>query len=666
MASIESVLPALPSRQELRDLITAWEAFMAGENHRLEKVRPVIRASWERSQRLGVDPHCNRLPVVLSAEDIESLQEGADLIAVATPYFEAILQSWPEDRFMMSVSDRHGRLLYTHGHPVVMEYARQINAIPGSGMAEELIGTAGANIVLAQKRPDYVLWSEHYCQGFHVWASIGAPVHHPITREIIGVVMAGGEELAHPRAFDVIQRIAEQMQLFLHHEEMLRRVTLLDAYHRFLLEHPRDVVFAIDRRGHICGASPTIVDLVDTPQQVLDTSLLRLRDLQVEGFHHLTEQRGLRPYRVHLTQRRSELVFDATAIPIEGERQPVGTLLVVPRRHARSQHRESLSSPWRATHTFDDLIGTSAVFRACVALARQASQSDFPVLLTGESGTGKELFAQAIHVVSPRGQGPFVAVNCGVLGDDLLAAELFGYVEGAFTGASKGGRKGKIELAHGGTLFLDEVEAMSPKMQVSLLRVLEEQRIVRVGGEHPTVVNIRVIAASNEDLRAAVSRKHFRADLYHRLCALPIQLPSLRERHDDIQLLARHLLRQLGFAHLRLAPETQQRLSHYTWPGNIRELRHVLLRAAQQTTGSMILPTALPPELMATNPLVASHPTKSLRSNERSLIVQALTDTQGNPARAADQLGIHRATLYRKVKKYGLSSLLKTLPVHNL
>ena len=197
---------------------------------------------------------------------------------------------------------------------------------------------------------------------------------------------------------------------------------------------------------------------------------------------------------------------------------------------------------------------------------------------------------------------------------------------------------------------------MSPKMQVSLLRVLEEHRVVRLGSERPMVVDIRVIAASNEDLRAAVSQKQFRVDLYHRLYALPIQLPPLHERREDLPLLARHLLKQLGFPHLWFAPATLQLLRHYAWPGNIRELKHVLLRAAPPTTGTTIPSTALPQEITATKEL--SSPTqsaKSLRSSERELIVQAFTDAHGSPTRAASQLGIHRATLYRKLKKYGLS-----------
>jgi DNA-binding NtrC family response regulator len=179
------------------------------------------------------------------------------------------------------------------------------------------------------------------------------------------------------------------------------------------------------------------------------------------------------------------------------------------------------------------------------------------------------------------------------------------------------------------------------------------------------VVDIRVIAASNENLYAAVSQKQFRADLYHGLCALPLQLPSLRERHEDIPLLARHLLKQLGFPQLRLAPETLQFLRHYPWPGNIRELKHILLRAAQQTTGITIAPSALPREITAVEPSSFLRAAKSLRSSERDLIVQALDAAHGNLTQAADQLGVHRATLYRKLKKYDPASLVKQRAAHS-
>jgi transcriptional regulator with PAS, ATPase and Fis domain len=237
----------------------------------------------------------------------------------------------------------------------------------------------------------------------------------------------------------------------------------------------------------------------------------------------------------------------------------------------------------------------------------------------------------------------------------LLAAELFGYVDGAFTGAAKGGRTGKIELAHGGTLFLDEVEAMSPKMQVSLLRVLEEGKVTRVGAERPIALDVRVVAASNEDLKEAVSQRRFRLDLYHRLSPFPLVLPPLRERRQDIPLLVSHLLRQLGFAHLRLNAAALDVLNCYSWPGNVRELKNVLLRAAHVASGTTITPAELPEEITATARESIAVPAGSLRENEQTLIRQALAEANGNLARAAARLGIHRVTLYRKLKRCGLA-----------
>ncbi len=654
MTELNVPLPVLPSRQALREVTTAWEAFMAGDTRGLEKVRPVIRESWRRCHQLGVNPHQPCLPLVLSAEDVEAVQERVDLAAVAAPLFETVLHAWEGERFMMSVSDRHGRLLYTCGHPAILEQARSINAVPGSGMAEELIGTAAANVVLAQGHADYVLWSEHYCSTLHSWAAIGAPIFHPLTHEIIGVVLSGGEELTHPRALDVIQRIAERLEQLLHHEELARRVTLLDAYHRFVFDHPSDVVIAVDGRGHICGASPTIQELLEMPPQLLDTSLLRLPGVHVEGFHPLTSPQDVHPYEIQITANRHHKRLKATAIPIKGGRQPAGTLVVFSRPQTVRRPQEATAASWRTQYTFNDLVGAAPAFQHCLTLARQAAQSDFPVLLLGESGTGKEVVAQAIHAASVRQHGPFVAINCGAVNDELLAAELFGYEEGAFTGAVRGGRKGKIELAQGGALFLDEVEAMSPRMQVSLLRVLEEQRLVRVGGDQPIPVDVRVMAASNEDLRAAVEQKRFRADLYHRLCVFPIHLPPLRARQEDLPALIRHFLNQLGFAHLRLAPDALHLLRQYAWPGNLRELKHALLRAAHLTPGTVITPTALPQEITSSTNTAPTSSRGSLRDAERELIGQALAEAGGNLSRAAARLGVHRATLYRKLKRYGL------------
>jgi transcriptional regulator of acetoin/glycerol metabolism len=252
----EQLFPALlaPDQREMRAIETAWEAFMTGQTVGLEKVRPIIRESWQRAQRLGVDPYLREIPLVLSAEELENLQERADLMYVTISVFELLVKAWQREQFTIGLSDRHGRILRVSGHPWALQRAHEINAVPGGGMAEELVGTAVINVVLAQDRPDYVLGSENYCQSFHPWASLGAPIRHPLTGETIGVLAISGYERVYEHA-DMVVRLADRIQMLLHHEELLRRAALLDEYHRFVLAHPQDTVLAIDARGRVCGAS---------------------------------------------------------------------------------------------------------------------------------------------------------------------------------------------------------------------------------------------------------------------------------------------------------------------------------------------------------------------------------------------------------------------------
>lgn len=637
-------------------MASAWKAFIAGEQKDLAHIRPAIRASWQRSHRMRVSPYLQALPLVLSAKELAARQEREDLVRVAVPLFETIVTAWEDEPFAISISDRQGAILYMDGHAETIEKAESINAVPGGGMAEEHIGTAAANLVLAQRKPDYVVWSEHYCEAFHSWATIGAPIRHPLSHDVVGTIVVSGDELTHPHAVTLVEKIATHIEQLIHHEELDRRVILLDEHQRFSLAHPHDAVLAIDRRGHVCGVSSLIGRLLDAPHQLLESSIFEVPNLELTGLYSPQQHEDVQPYELQVYLPKKELSFPATAIPISGERQSLGTLVVLSAAHAtRALQGRATASSWSATTTFSDLIGSAVPFRASLAQANQAASGDFPVLLLGESGTGKDLFAQAIHTAGPRCVGPFVAFNCGQASDELLVAELFGYVEGAFTGAAKGGKKGKIELAHTGTLFLDEVEAMPDKMQVSLLRVLGENRVTRIGAERPTGVDIRVIAASNEDLKTAVEDKRFRLDLYHRLAVFPIHLPPLRERREDVSLLVQYLLRQLGREDLRLAPEVLPLFHAYAWPGNIRELRNVLLRASQFAVGNMITPAELPPEVQtAAESSATTH--QSLRDTEREEIRRTLVTVGGNLSRAAERLGIHRVTLYRKLKRYGLSA----------
>jgi transcriptional regulator of acetoin/glycerol metabolism len=651
-----------PRHEEMRTIAAAREAFLAGKATGLERLRPAIRESWQRCYRLRVDPNLQTIPLILPADELEREQEGTELISVAAPVFATISTALESERFLLGVSDRQGQLLHLNGHAALLQQARTINAVPGGTLAEDQVGTTIANIVLSHGQADYVLWNEHYCHTFHQWASLGAPIHHPLTHEVIGVAMIGGEE---PNRFftkEMLERLVQRLEQLLHHEELRRRVALLDAYHRLVLRYPQDIVLALDSRGHICGASSLAAQLVHTPHALLDTSLLRVPGLYVQGLRPLSQMNNDESYELLVTAAERDLIFRATAIPVPGQRHPVGTIIILPyARPPRHSRALTPASSWRARYTFADLIGKAPAFQECLDLAHQAAQHDFPVLLLGESGSGKELLAQAIHSASSRRLGPFITVNCGVANDELLATELFGYIEGAFTDAAKGGRKGKLELAHDGTLFLDEVDAMSPKMQVSLLRVLEERTVTRVGAERPVAVNIRVIAASNEDLKMATSQKRFRLDLYHRLCVVLIRIPSLRERTNDLPILSRHLLAQLGFSGLRLSNDALALLRRYHWPGNIRELRNVLLRSAQHATGTLVTLQDIPQEITVAATTPSTVPHGSLHVSEQELILRVLADTHGNMQQAAARLGIHQSTLYRKLKRYGLSPTIGEL-----
>jgi sigma-54 dependent transcriptional regulator, acetoin dehydrogenase operon transcriptional activator AcoR len=287
-----------------------------------------------------------------------------------------------------------------------------------------------------------------------------------------------------------------------------------------------------------------------------------------------------------------------------------------------------------------------------------AARNELPVVLRGESGTGKELFAQAIHSDSSRAEGPFVAVNCGCIPAALLEAELFGYEPGTFTGGRREGNAGKFEKAAEGTIFLDEVTELPPQAQAALLRVLQEREVVRLGGSSPRRIDTRVIAASNASLADAVRTGRFRADLYYRLNVLPIAIPPLRERREDVPLLARAFLREaeaeVGRSGLSFSDEAIASLEAHPWPGNIRELRNIVLRCAATAATSVIGPADLPPEVRATH--VAPRGPAAGRGEagelDREALIAALQASAWNVARTAHDLKVSRMTLYRWLRKF--------------
>jgi transcriptional regulator with PAS, ATPase and Fis domain len=298
----------------------------------------------------------------------------------------------------------------------------------------------------------------------------------------------------------------------------------------------------------------------------------------------------------------------------------------------------------------DAPVGASRAWREVILRATQVAPTEATTCLQGESGTGKEVIARFIHQRSPRRRGPFIAINCAALPEQLLESELFGFERGAFTGAQQS-KPGLIELARNGVLFLDEVTEMTPAAQAKFLRVLQEREFLRLGGTRPVPVNVRIIAATNRDLDDGVARGEFRADLYYRLNVFDIRIPPLRERRDDIPLLAAGFLRELSGAAAELTADAMEALRRHDWPGNVRELRNVLERAVIVSDGRFIDAEHLRLRVREHSAPVVS---TDLSALERQAIERAMRDVGGNKMKAAKQLGISRTQLYGRLRKFGL------------
>jgi two-component system NtrC family response regulator len=351
--------------------------------------------------------------------------------------------------------------------------------------------------------------------------------------------------------------------------------------------------------------------------------------------------------------------FDYICKPFEKDEFLVTVERAIDHLHLMNEnhhlHEELLSR-----FSFENIVSGSEAMNKIFTMIRRVSQTDSSVLLHGESGTGKELIARAVHYSSPRQKKPFVAVNCAAIPETLMESEFFGHVKGSFTGALHD-RAGKFEQANGGTIFLDEIGDMRMDLQSKLLRVLQEHEIERVGGTKSIHIDVRVIAATNKDLREMVNQNHFREDLYYRLNVIPIRLPALRERKDDIPLLIQHFLRELGGSHVTVDSLVYNQLQLYDWPGNVRELQNIIeqafvLRQHDDRLTVEDMPDFISGISAGNSKLFMDIPPEGivLDEVEKDLIQLALQKTKGNQNQAAKLLGITRQTLIYRMKKYDI------------
>lgn len=466
----------------------------------------------------------------------------------------------------------------------------------------------------------------------------------------------------------------------------LEEVTKLKCMMQSVLENIEEGIVVIDKQGIITMMNPAYYTfLAKQPYEVIGRHVTKV--IPNTKLHEVVES-GKREMTVIQKMNGHNCIVSRIPIAKNGEIIcAVGHVVFKDIRDLKrlankishlqyelEYYKEKLRKTLGGKYTFEDIIGENLRMKEVKHIAQKTAKSISTVLILGESGTGKELFAHAIHNESSRCQKAFIKVNCAAIPENLLESELFGYEEGAFSGARKGGKPGKMELANGGTLFLDEIGDMPLGMQAKLLRVLQEREIERIGGTKTIKLDVRIITATNKDLEALATSGQFRQDLYYRLNIVSIHIPPLRERKDDIPLLCDVLLRKLSLKLERfvdcISPEAMNALRAYSWPGNIRELENILERSVNIMDDEIcILPKHISPIMEKTldSQQLKQESTRAelvdIRHDaEKNAILQSLEDTGGNKSKAALLLHVNRSVFYQKLKKYGI---MQNSPVRN-
>ncbi|MGE5704560.1 MAG: sigma-54 interaction domain-containing protein [Clostridia bacterium] len=435
--------------------------------------------------------------------------------------------------------------------------------------------------------------------------------------------------------------------------------SILYTHIQAILDASHDGIIAVDQQANIVLVNKNAIEILGLPTEIVGKKISKyipnsdmLRILST----------GKREIGDIATVLNRQIIINRLPIIVEGEIigaistfKEITDIQKIEMRIRKKFNESGLEAKYR----LEDIAGDSPIFSEIKELARSFAKTDATVLILGESGTGKELFAQGIHLQSLRVSGPFVAVNCAALPGNLLESELFGYEDGAFTGARKGGRQGLFELAHGGTIFLDEIGEMSLPIQALLLRVLQEKKVRRVGGEKIIPVDVRVVAATNRDLEELIEEKLFRSDLYYRLNVLTLEIPPLRERLSDIPVLAASIIDEIGEKGNKpitcVDPAIYELFQQYHWPGNVRELRNVLERMVllAENQSLQLKDAAFFKRKAEMSKRPAAQSLNQTESEEHT-IMRVLETVQGNKTEAARLLGMDRTTLWRKLKRMGL------------
>lgn len=643
-----------------RGVMSAWEQFMVTGDCEPIAVRNVIKNSWARCRSGQVPASATQAPIVACGDNLELLRTcHHDVLTAAAEVTASLSQVLVSSRSVLLITDPQGVILDAYGDQQTLEAGAQRHIAPGGCWSENVSGTNAIGTAIAAGDPVQVHAIEHFCEGVKTWTCSAALIRDTINNDILGVVdLSGFDETFNVHSLALAISTANSIEAILKGREARDRIHLLQWCNEEASSWNNDGLIILDSKGRVVSMNKN--------------AARHLRSMTVEpaAGHVLpgrTASFGIIP----------EWVKPECVHPVTVGGKNLGTILVLP-THQECKAPGPAQQSTTAKHSRDDasgpfsrIVGASQAIRAAVMRAHRLASGSFPVLILGETGTGKEEFSRAIHDASSVKGGPFVALNCGALAKELVASELFGYVEGAFTGARRGGRAGKFEEADGGTLFLDEVGELPLDAQAQLLRVLQDGIVTRIGENKARRLTVRILSATNRDLRAAVERGSFREDLYYRLAATSLSLPPLRLRQCDIGLLAEYFLERLnasgnGTAKI-MAATLLETLSRHNWPGNIRELRNVIEVMWHVSEHSVLTPDDLPAEYRISAPRKSEGGTgvgrslSGLKATEREVILAAIAENNGNLRKVAQQLGIARSTLYERLRSYGVSLSRKVI-----
>jgi len=666
-----AALPISPSRQQ-RDAqvdYSNWKQFVEGKRLKNKNVDQALLASWQRCKDMAVDPAPRSCWDFLPMNQLEQFTTTLEKICgeIESTAYEVIKGKG----LLITIANADARVARTCGDLSVLHEADRLNFGPGANWSEACVGTNAIGTSLTTGRPMQVFASEHFCESHHSWNCTAAPILDPRGNVWGCFDISGPSWSDHSGSMDLVlhaSRALEQNLSRLYCSELEGQMASLFSS---MFNSVMTGVLFLNKSGRITSAN-------STAELLLSKSGDALRGRKAEELFDMD------PY---LAQAKSASLCEPVIVKC----------LVNPSLYIRVMPTFSASGAWLDTIVtvsetqrsrqfaagprpstrrqpdqeevkgFEHVLHGSQSMRKVIRQAANAARTPSTVLLTGESGTGKELFARGIHQAGPRAKHPFVAVNCGAFSEELVQSELFGYREGAFTGAVKRGRVGKFQKADKGVLFLDEISEMPLSQQVNLLRALEERAVVPVGGTTPLPVDVKILAATNKNLRELVDQGLFREDLYYRLNVVTIAIPPLRERGNDVSLLADYHLGRLcasfGIDCPEIGPETRELLSAHDWPGNVRELINCLEYAANNLSGDWLLPEHLPHYLLERTGARAvdsgDHSRDKgflLKQREANAIREALEFHEGNISKTAKALGIGRNTLYAKMDRYGIQA----------